>query len=91
MNISPRFLEEAVMKQNKVIDCAVIKSKHDFWGEVPVVFMITEEGFCLDKLISNIEKTIPKEIAPEKFILTENFPRTITGKVIKGELEKLLA
>lgn len=91
VNISPRFLEEAVMKQNKVIDCAVIKSKHDFWGEVPVVFMITEEGFCLDKLISNIEKTIPKEIAPEKFILTENFPRTITGKVIKGELEKLLA
>lgn len=90
VNISPRLIEEAVMRQDKVIECAVIKSKHEFWGEVPIIFVIAEKGFCLDNLKNILEKEIPKEMVPEKFILTNSFPRTITGKVIKSELEKLL-
>ena len=47
-NISPTEVEEAILKNEKVLDCAVVGLPHDQLGEIPGAFVILKEGYTLD-------------------------------------------
>ena len=88
LNIYPREIEEVMLGNPGVADCAVIGVPDEAWGERLVAFVVLETGahaealalaeYCSDKLA---KYKIPKEI---QFL--EALPRNLAGKVLKREL-----
>ncbi|AMG29819.1 long-chain fatty acid--CoA ligase [Grimontia hollisae] len=89
-NISPVFIEENALKCNGVFDAAVVGINHDFWGEVPILFIIPEKDYDKELLSSQLRLLLPFELFPEEIITLTEFPKTVTGKVIKSDLIKSL-
>ena len=87
-NISPTEVEEAILKNEKVLDCAVVGLPHDQLGEVPGAFVIMKEGHELEeqKIIDECKKIISDYKVPTKIIKTEHIPRTGSGKTMRFKL-----
>ena len=47
-NIAPAEIEEVALKFPGVADCAVVAGKHQFLGEVPVLFVVSKAGVEVD-------------------------------------------
>ena len=39
-NISPAEIEEAILKDDQILDCAIVGKNHDTLGEVPIAFIV---------------------------------------------------
>ena len=87
-NISPTEVEEAILKNEKVLDCAVVGLPHDQLGEIPGAFVILKEGYKLDvkNIIDECKKIISDYKVPEKIIETGTIPRTGSGKTMRYKL-----
>ena len=87
-NISPTEVEEAILKNEEILDCAVVGLPHEQLGEVPGAFVIIKEGHELNeqKIINKCKKLISDYKVPEKIILTDNIPRTGSGKTMRFKL-----
>ena len=87
-NISPTEVEEAVLRNEKVLDCAVVGLPHDQLGEIPAAFVMLKEGYTLDEknIIDECKKIISDYKVPEKIIATETIPRTGSGKTMRYKL-----
>ena len=87
-NISPTEVEEAILKNEKVLDCAVVGLPHDQLGEIPGAFVILKEGYKLDakNIINECKKIISDYKVPEKIIETATIPRTGSGKTMRYKL-----
>ena len=87
-NISPTEVEEAILKNEEILDCAVVGLPHEQLGEVPGAFVILKEGHELNeqKIINKCKKLISDYKVPEKIILTDNIPRTGSGKTMRFKL-----
>ena len=87
-NISPTEVEEAILKNEEILDCAVVGLPHEQLGEVPGAFVILKEEHELDeqKIINKCKKLISDYKVPEKIILTDNIPRTGSGKTMRFKL-----
>ena len=87
-NISPTEVEEAILKNEKVLDCAVVGLPHDQLGEIPGAFVILKEGYKLDEqnIIDECKEIISDYKVPEKIIETDNIPRTGSGKTMRYKL-----
>ena len=70
------------------MDCAVVGLPHEQLGEVPGAFVILKEEHELDeqKIINKCKKLISDYKVPEKIILTDNIPRTGSGKTMRFKL-----
>lgn len=85
-NISPRYLEEVILGYTGVSEASVVAVSHPFWGEVPWLFVIPNSNFELYELNSWLDRKLSKDLLPDKIIELDDFPRTVTGKIIKSEL-----
>ncbi|MCL6478713.1 MAG: long-chain fatty acid--CoA ligase [Peptococcaceae bacterium] len=91
-NIYPREIEEVLYTHPMVFDAAVVGVPDPIMGEEVLAFVLLREGsqvipeeiqkFCVDKLA---RYKIPKYI---RFV--ENLPKTAAGKLLRGELRKML-
>ena len=90
-NISPTEVEEAILKNEKVLDCAVVGLPHDHLGEVPGAFVIIKEGYDLNKeeIINDCKKILSNYKVPAEIIQTDNIPRTGSGKTMRYKLIRL--
>lgn len=92
LNIHPREIEEVLYSHPMIFDAAVIGVSDPIMGEEVMAFVLLREGsqaapeeiqeFCSDKLA---RYKIPKYI---RFV--ENLPKTTSGKLLRGELRKML-
>ncbi len=87
-NISPTEVEEAILKNEKILDCAVVGLPHDQLGEVPGAFVILKEGYDLDieEIINECKKLLSNYKVPAEIIQTDNIPRTGSGKTMRYKL-----
>ena len=93
VNIYPAEIEQALMEHEKVLDCAVFGVPDVEWGEElravvqlksPRTSRTTEAG-----IKSYLAQKLASYKIPRQIILTDNLPRTATGKVILKELQNL--
>jgi len=90
-NIYPAEIERVLLAHPEVAEAAVVGRPDDIWGEVPVAFVaicsaIDVEGlkqYCRQHLAGY---KIPKVVIE---LTLEDFPRNVTGKIIREELESL--
>lgn len=94
-NIYPAEIERVLMQHPDVVEVVVVRRADDRWGEVPVAVVAVKDGattgpehlgeFCVEYLASYKR---PKEIQVRAL---EEFPRNVTGKVLREELEVIVA
>ena len=87
-NISPRYIEDISLKYKGIEDSCVVAVKHEFWGEVPYLYIIPNNSFNIKEMKEHLCNSLSKEMRPERIILVASFPRTVTGKIIKDDLLK---
>ena len=92
-NIYPRELEEVLLTDARVLECAVVSRSHPDWGEEVVAYVVKRPGaelsapdldrLCLDN--------IARYKRPKGYRFVDALPKNNYGKVLKTELREKLA
>jgi len=94
VNISPIQIEQIFFKCFDIKDVAVIGKYHDFWGEVPVAFIVlsddSQKSLILAEYRSKLGAYINSNIHPEEIYFIDEIPKTDNGKNNKIELRNIL-
>lgn len=85
-NISPRYIEEAALASCGIEEAAVIGESHPFWGEVPILYVVTNNSYVEQEFREFLSSKLSREQYPEKICLIDSFPKTVTGKIVKNDI-----
>ena len=85
INVSPKHVEDILLRYSGVQDAAVVGSPHPFWGEEVLAYVIPEGGGNLDADSLNIycDEHLSTDARPSQIIFVNEFPRTSNGKIQK--------
>ena len=92
-NIYPAEIERVLLTDPRITEAAVVRRADDRWGEVPIAFVArSDDTVGADDLRALCRTNLagfkqPKEI---RFLDHEAFPRNVSGKVLRHDLEALL-
>ncbi len=87
-NIYPAEVETAINALPGVVDCAVIATPDERWGEVGLAFVVVSDAAAWDEqsLRSALTATLAGFKLPKHVRFVADLPRTATGKVRKQDL-----
>jgi fatty-acyl-CoA synthase len=92
-NVYPAEIERVLLADPRVTEAVVVRKPDAQWGEVPIAFVArSDEALTADVLLALCRAQLagykrPKEI---HFVPFDRFPRSTTGKVQRGEVERWL-
>jgi len=88
--ISALEIEEVLRSHPKIKDCGVVGIPDLEWGEIiGASLILATNDFNLDLLKAWIKEKLPGYKTPKKYIIQDDLPRNVMGKVTKNELKKL--
>jgi long-chain acyl-CoA synthetase len=95
-NISPRQVEEVLLRHPAVEDVAVVGTPHDFYGEQVIAAVIVKPGCDLAAVERDLpaicQNTLAEYAVPDRLVGFSKFPTSTTGKVQKNKLrEQIMA
>lgn len=93
-NIYPAEIERVLLADPLVADAVVVRRRDDEWGEVPVAFVVPNEGsLTADRLRERCARSIARYKIPKEFhfVTEDQLPRSTTGKIKRHDLEKRIA
>ncbi|MFO7861530.1 MAG: long-chain-fatty-acid--CoA ligase [Desulfosalsimonas sp.] len=87
-NIYPAEIEDLLMGHPKIADVGVIGCPDEKWGESIKAIVVARQGESIDdaEVIQWCQGRIAKFKIPRKVVITEEIPRTPTGKILKRVL-----
>ncbi|MES2524516.1 MAG: AMP-binding protein [Gemmatimonadota bacterium] len=80
-NIYPREIEELVAEYAGVRECAVVGVADPVRGEVPVAYVVCDDGVDLDAVATECRQQLASFKVPRAFVRVDELPRTALGKV----------
>ncbi|MFO0691957.1 MAG: long-chain-fatty-acid--CoA ligase [Polyangiales bacterium] len=88
-NISTIEVEHAIVKHPAVLECAVVATPHDKWGEVPKAFVTLKPGATANEhdIIEHCRFLLAHFKCPKAVEFGE-LPKTATGKIQKFRLRE---
>ncbi|KAB0804141.1 hypothetical protein PPYR_01111 [Photinus pyralis] len=91
--VPPSELEDIIMSHPAVQDCGVIGMPHDRAGEVPVAFVVVQDGMKVTE--EELVQLVAENVSTHKHLyggvrFMEKIPRTVTGKILRRELKTLI-
>jgi acyl-CoA synthetase (AMP-forming)/AMP-acid ligase II len=92
-NIYPAEIEQVLSMNPRIIESIVVRKKDDKWGEVPVVFITTNDNtLCPDDILQYCKEHLSRYKQPKEviFINHSDIPRSTTGKIQRHILEDQL-
>jgi acyl-CoA synthetase (AMP-forming)/AMP-acid ligase II len=91
-NIYPREIEEILLRDPNVMECAVIGKRDTDWGEVPVAFIVLRDGMQVnsDQLDQLLLENIARFKRPREYYFVSELPKNNYGKVLKTVLRASL-
>ncbi len=89
-NIYPAEIEDCLLRNPQVADVAVIGFAHEKWGEAVRAVVVPKPGKALTEegLIEWCQDQMGKFKIPKSVIITDDIPRTPTGKILKRVLRE---
>ena len=91
-------LEDAITKNEKINECAVIGVPDEIKGQVPVAFVILKEtssSLSEEEIKQEVRNEVRKRISPtavpKEVYLVKDLPRTRSGKIMRPVLRRLFA
>jgi fatty-acyl-CoA synthase len=87
-NIYPAEVENALLADPDVLECAVIGVPDDRWGETGRAIVVPREGSELtaERLLGSLAGRIARYKLPTSVVFTDEIPRSGTGKILKSRL-----
>ncbi len=84
-NIYPAEIEDLLLAHPAVAECAVIGVPHDKWGEVPLAVVVPVPDRDCDpaEVLASLSGLIAPYKIPKSLVLTDELPRTASGKLRK--------
>jgi len=93
-NVAASEIEQVIITVSGVRETAVVAKKHPMLDEVPVAFVIPQDGVAPDELQARVLAACRGRLAdfkvPCEVRLVEEMPRSTLEKVAKAELRKML-
>jgi fatty-acyl-CoA synthase len=89
-NIYPAEVENAILADPGVLECAVIGVPDDTWGEVGRAFVVGRDGAGVTEatVISSLTGRLAEYKIPRSVVFVSELPRTASGKVVKARLRE---
>jgi acyl-CoA synthetase (AMP-forming)/AMP-acid ligase II len=89
-NVYPAEVENAIMRLDLVIDCAVVGKPDERLGEVGLAFVVTRPGSGLSTqdVIAHCRERLANFKVPREVVFVGQLPRNAGGKVLKRELRE---
>lgn len=88
--ISALEIEEVLRSHPDIKECGIVGIPDDEWGEIiGASLIIAKDSIDLDALKKWLKERLPRYQLPRKYIIQDNLPRNVMGKVTKNELKKL--
>ena len=88
--ISALEIEEILRTHPKIKDCGVVGIPDDEWGEIIGASLILESNeFRIEHLKRWLKDKLPNYKIPKKYIIQNELPRNVMGKVTKNNLKTL--
>ena len=87
-NVSSREVEEAIYKDNRIEEVAVIGLAHPKWIEAVTAAVVVKKGESVteEEIIELCKKNLAPFKVPKKVIFMDALPKSPTGKLLKREL-----
>ena len=92
-NIYPAEIERLLLGSPRIADAVVVRRPDPKWGEVPVAFIVrADPGLRADEVRSLCDGQLARYKLPReiRFVDAAELPRSASGKIIRGELERML-
>jgi fatty-acyl-CoA synthase len=91
-NVYPAEIEKLLVRHPKVSEVAVIGVPNEKWGEVGAAAVILKSGQTAteEEIIGHCQSQIAKFKIPRSVHFVESLPRTVTQKVQKQELKRII-
>ncbi|MFB9238656.1 long-chain fatty acid--CoA ligase [Plantactinospora siamensis] len=87
-NIYPAEVEDALYRHPAVAECAVIGVPDEHWGEVGRAIVVRRPGAEVEpaELLAFLASRLGRFKLPKSVVFADSLPRTVAGKLIRGEL-----
>jgi len=87
-NVYPAEVENAIMRLDSVIDCAVVGKPDERLGEVGLAFVVTRPGSGLSTqdVIAHCRERLANFKVPRTIEFRDRIPRSPLGKVLRKDL-----
>lgn len=88
-NLSPKEIEDFLLRHPNIQDAAVVAIPHDRLGEAPMAYLIAKDSTVLsiEDITRHLESCgLARQKFPEKIEYLDEFPRTASGKIRKNIL-----
>lgn len=91
IKIAPTEIEEVVMQNEMIKDCACISIPDEITGEAPKLFVVLKDGyeFQQKELSKYMLSKLESLKVPKTFEVIDEIPRTFNGKIIRKQLKAL--
>ncbi len=93
LNVYPHEVEEVLYRHTAIKDCSMIgvPHEHEEGKELAMMYIVFKDGVQVSpkQLREYLTKHVAHYKIPRRFIVTNELPRTATGKIMKKELRKL--
>jgi len=91
-NVYPREVEEVLLIYPGIAECAVVGKSDPLRGEVPMAFIVPQEGADIDcdALIKFLKGHLANYKVPRQIRVVEELPKNVSGKVLKYILRRRL-
>lgn len=80
-NIYPLEIENVLYNNPNIEECAIVPKKDKKWGEVPVLYVVTNLTF--DEIIAYLKEHLANYKLPKEIIFMDSLPKSSTGKILK--------
>jgi len=93
--LSTGALEEVVMSDPDVAECAVVGVADDLKGQQPVGFLVLKVGPDRDNdaVVSDVVAAVRDQIGPvasfKSAVVVERLPKTRSGKILRGTIKRI--
>ena len=91
-NIAAPEVEEAIIKHEAVMECAVVGEPDQDRGMIVKAFVVLNSGYVGgDQLVNEIQRFVKENVAPYKYPraieFIDNLPKSATGKLLRKDLK----
>lgn len=83
-NIYPQEIENILYNNPYVNECAVISKRDPKWGNVPILFIVTE--LSKEDILEYLKSQLANYKIPKEIIFRDSLPKNQTGKIMKKAL-----
>jgi acyl-coenzyme A synthetase/AMP-(fatty) acid ligase len=93
--VAPAEVESVLLEHPAVRDCGVVGRKDSAAGEIPVAFVVLQEGYVSgaklqDELASFVSDRLTSYKQPREIRFINAIPKTASGKILRRELRSSL-